>query len=132
MLARSGGRPIVAPDCPGKLGLLAGVEGGLLPGSVGDLHLDQVVLDLTRTEDARELYEEINATATSVRFLGIVEDIFDWAGQRRHELWLLYDVDSPAAYGARGFSRGTYYTQSGELVASVAQEGLVRIRRKEG
>ena len=42
---------------------------------------------------ARELYEEINATATSVRFLGIVEDIFDWAGHKRHELWLLYDVE---------------------------------------
>ena len=42
--------------------------------------------------------------------------------------WLLYDVESPTAYGARGFSRGAYYQRStGELVASVAQEGLVRV-----
>ena len=45
----------------------------------------------------------------------------------RVDEWLLYDVDSPAAFGARGFSRGSYYTQAGELVASVAQEGLVRV-----
>ena len=45
----------------------------------------------------------------------------------RVDEWLLYDVESPAAYGARGFSRGSYFTQTGELVASVAQEGLVRV-----
>ena len=45
----------------------------------------------------------------------------------RVDEWLLYDVESPAAYGARGFSRGSYFTQRGELVASVAQEGLVRV-----
>jgi acyl-CoA thioesterase-2 len=33
--------------------------------------------------------------------------------------------------GSRGFSRGLIYTREGSLVASVAQEGLVRIRRKE-
>jgi acyl-CoA thioesterase II len=45
----------------------------------------------------------------------------------RVDEWLLYDVESPAAFGARGFARGSYFTQSGELVASVAQEGLVRV-----
>jgi acyl-CoA thioesterase-2 len=40
--------------------------------------------------------------------------------------WLLYAQDSPAAAGARGFARGTLYTRSGQLVASVAQEGLLR------
>jgi len=42
--------------------------------------------------------------------------------------WLLYAIDSPAAAGARGFTRGTIYTRAGQLVASVAQEGLMRIR----
>jgi ADP-ribose pyrophosphatase YjhB (NUDIX family) len=41
----------------------------------------------------RELREEIGATSTSVRFLGVLEDIFRWAGQQRHELWLIYDVE---------------------------------------
>ena len=42
--------------------------------------------------------------------------------------WLLYDTDSPSAAGARGFCRGSVYSQEGRLVASVAQEGLVRVR----
>ncbi|MCC6317324.1 MAG: acyl-CoA thioesterase II [Gemmatimonadaceae bacterium] len=42
--------------------------------------------------------------------------------------WLLYAMDSPVAAGARGFARGTVYTRTGELVASVAQEGLMRVR----
>ncbi len=44
----------------------------------------------------------------------------------RMDEWLLYAVDSPAARGARGFCRGSVYTQDGRLVASVAQEGLMR------
>ncbi|MFO7895105.1 MAG: acyl-CoA thioesterase II [Longimicrobiales bacterium] len=40
--------------------------------------------------------------------------------------WLLFTMESPTTGGARGFSRGTFYTRDGELVASVAQEGLVR------
>lgn len=42
--------------------------------------------------------------------------------------WLLYSTDSPVTYGARGFVRGTIHAQTGELVASVAQEGLMRLR----
>lgn len=47
----------------------------------------------------------------------------------RADEWLLYTQDSPFTGGARGFTRGRIYTQSGELVASVAQEGLIRRRR---
>jgi acyl-CoA thioesterase-2 len=46
----------------------------------------------------------------------------------RVDEWLLYDIESPAAAGARAFTRGAFYTRSGTLVASVAQEGLVRLR----
>jgi acyl-CoA thioesterase-2 len=42
--------------------------------------------------------------------------------------WLLYAQDSPSASGARGFSRGLIFTRGGVLVASVAQEGLIRPR----
>ena len=41
--------------------------------------------------------------------------------------WLLYSMDSPNAGGARGFARGQFFTRDGQLVASVAQEGLVRV-----
>lgn len=42
--------------------------------------------------------------------------------------WLLFAIDSPSASGARGFARGSVFTRSGELVASAAQEGLIRQR----
>jgi acyl-CoA thioesterase II len=42
--------------------------------------------------------------------------------------WLLYTQDSPNASGARGLTRGSIYTPDGTLVASVAQEGLIRNR----
>jgi acyl-CoA thioesterase-2 len=47
----------------------------------------------------------------------------------RADDWLLYAQDSPNLSGARGFSRGLIFTRDGTLVASVAQEGLVRERR---
>ena len=46
----------------------------------------------------------------------------------RADDWLLYCQDSPSATGARGFSRGLIYDRQGRLVASVAQEGLIRKR----
>jgi acyl-CoA thioesterase-2 len=46
----------------------------------------------------------------------------------RADDWLLYSIDSPSASGARGFVRGQVFTRDGRLVASVAQEGLIRVR----
>jgi acyl-CoA thioesterase-2 len=45
--------------------------------------------------------------------------------------WLLYSLDSPSASGARGLARGSIYTRDGVLVASVAQEGLIRVLPEE-
>ena len=47
----------------------------------------------------------------------------------RADEWLLYDQTSPSAVGARGLAFGKLFTQDGRLVASVAQEGLIRPRR---
>jgi acyl-CoA thioesterase-2 len=46
----------------------------------------------------------------------------------RADDWLLYSCDSPWAGHARGFNRGRIYSRDGRLVASVAQEGLMRVR----
>ena len=46
----------------------------------------------------------------------------------RADEWLLYAQDSPNLAGSRGFSRGLIFTGDGTLVASVAQEGLLRQR----
>ncbi|MCO6009434.1 acyl-CoA thioesterase II [Actinoallomurus purpureus] len=45
----------------------------------------------------------------------------------RADRWLLYAQDTPNASGARGLARGQVFTQEGELVVSVVQEGLVRV-----
>ena len=47
----------------------------------------------------------------------------------RADEWWLYDQHSPAAQGGRGLAFAEVFTQDGRLVASVAQEGLIRIRR---
>ncbi len=47
----------------------------------------------------------------------------------RADEWLLYDQVSPSASGGRGFATGRLFTQDGVLLASVVQEGLVRLRR---
>jgi acyl-CoA thioesterase-2 len=46
----------------------------------------------------------------------------------RADEWLLYAQDSPSLAGSRGFARGLIFASDGTLVASVAQEGLLRQR----
>jgi acyl-CoA thioesterase-2 len=47
----------------------------------------------------------------------------------RVDEWLLYVLDSPTATSSRGFALGKIYSQDGALVASTAQEGLIRLRK---
>jgi acyl-CoA thioesterase len=44
----------------------------------------------------------------------------------RMDDWLLFELDSPVATGARGIGRGLLYSRDGALVASCVQEGLIR------
>ena len=46
----------------------------------------------------------------------------------RADEWLLYSCDSPTAQGGRGLARGMIYSEDGRLIASTAQEGLIRLR----
>jgi acyl-CoA thioesterase II len=50
----------------------------------------------------------------------------------RADDWLLYAQDSPSLESSRGFARGLIFARDGTLVASVAQEGLLRERRTSG
>ena len=45
----------------------------------------------------------------------------------RADEWLLFDTDSPVAYGARGMARGFLYDRAGHLCVSMVQEGLARV-----
>jgi acyl-CoA thioesterase-2 len=53
-----------------------------------------------------------------------------WFHRRfRADEWLLYSQDTPSASGGRGLGRGLVFTREGRLVASVMQEGLIRVMR---
>jgi acyl-CoA thioesterase-2 len=48
----------------------------------------------------------------------------------RADEWLLFDAESPIAYGGRGLARGFLFSRDGELKVSMVQEGLARVLRK--
>ena len=53
-----------------------------------------------------------------------------WFHRRfRADDWLLYDCASPSASGGRGLATGRFFSRDGQLVATVVQEGLLRVNR---
>ena len=85
---------------------------------------DMSLLDTALVPHGRSLFEK--------DFMGASLDHALWLHRPfRADDWLLYAQESPTMIGSRGFARGLIYRRDGVLVASVAQEGLVRIRRKE-
>jgi acyl-CoA thioesterase II len=86
---------------------------------------DMSLLDTALVPHGRSLFEK--------QFMGASLDHALYLHRPfRADDWLLYAQETPTMTGSRGFARGLIYTRDGSLVASVAQEGLVRIRRKEG
>ena len=55
-----------------------------------------------------------------------LDHAFWWHRHARADQWLLYLQDSPGAQGSRGLGTGSIYTREGALVATVAQEGMIR------
>jgi len=55
-----------------------------------------------------------------------------WHRPARADEWLLFVQESPSATGGRSLSRGLIYQQDGTLVASVAQEGMIRVPADRG
>jgi acyl-CoA thioesterase-2 len=85
---------------------------------------DMTLLDTALVPHGRSLFEK--------DFMAASLDHALWFHRPfRADEWLLYSQDGPSLAGARGFARGLIFTSDGTLVASVAQEGLVRLRRRE-
>jgi acyl-CoA thioesterase II len=83
---------------------------------------DMMLLDTALVPHGRTLFES--------EFMAASLDHALWLHRPfRADEWLLYAQDTPNLNGARGFARGLIFTQDGTLVASVAQEGLVRLRK---
>jgi acyl-CoA thioesterase-2 len=84
---------------------------------------DMTLLDAALAPHGRTLFEK--------EFMAASLDHALWLHRPfRADDWLLYAQDSPNLHGSRGFSRGLIFSRDGTLVASVAQEGLVRKRRE--
>ena len=121
-------------------------EGGSLPGAerpsqsrlwirvCGDLPDDPVLhrAAFTYASDMTLLGSSLVAhgmTISDPRLQSASLDHTIWFHRRfRADEWLLYDQVSPSASGGRGLAIGRVFTQDGTLVASVAQEGLIRLR----
>jgi acyl-CoA thioesterase-2 len=82
---------------------------------------DMTLLDASLIAHGRSVFERTIQAAS-------LDHALWFHGAFRADDWLLYAQDSPAASRARGFSRGSIFTRDGRLVASVAQEGLIRPR----
>lgn len=65
--------------------------------------------------------------ASGRRFLASIDHAMWFHWPVRVDEWFLYATDSPSAGGARGFARGSIFARGGRLVASTAQEGLMRV-----
>lgn len=85
---------------------------------------DMTLLDASLAPHGRTLFEKDFMAASLDHALWLHRPF-------RADEWLLYAQDSPNLFGARGYSRGLIFRQDGTLVASVAQEGLVRLRRPD-
>jgi acyl-CoA thioesterase-2 len=69
-----------------------------------------------------------NVSWDDADFMGASLDHCMWFHRPfRADEWLLYDMDSPTAYGARGLARGLLFTRGGDLAVSMVQEGLMRM-----
>ena len=86
---------------------------------------DMTLLDTALVAHRRSLFEPGLQVASLDHALWFHRDF-------RADEWLLYAQDSPSTSRARGLTRGSIYDLDGRLVASVAQEGLIRERPRSG
>jgi acyl-CoA thioesterase II len=84
---------------------------------------DMTLLDTSLTPHGRNLFD-------SGLMMASLDHALWFHRPFRADEWMLYAQDSPSASGARGLNRGSIFTRDGILVASVAQEGLIRLRRR--
>jgi acyl-CoA thioesterase-2 len=118
--------PITPEKQPPRLLVWVRCDGGLGEAPSPSLHqcLAAYASDMTLLDTAM-LPHAISYTGTSHQIASL--DHAMWFHRDfRADAWLLYEQESPVASGGRGFSSGRLFRRDGALVASVAQEGLIR------
>ncbi len=102
-------------------------------GTLGDESLEHQAL-LAYASDYGLLGAALNPHGVSFRDPRLMVASLDhslWLHRPfRMDDWLLYIAEGPVSAGGRGFARGTFFTRDGRLVASTAQEGLMRRRNR--
>lgn len=106
-----------------------------LKGNVSNLDLATKQQILTYICDYNILVSTLNPHASKAHFGNVLTASLDHSMWYFRDFdfndWMLYSIESPSASSARGFARGNIFTRDGELIASVAQEGLMRPLNKE-
>ncbi|MEW4923815.1 acyl-CoA thioesterase II [Algibacter sp. 2305UL17-15] len=101
-----------------------------LKGDVKDLDLVTKQQILTYVSDYNILVSALNPHASKAHWGNTQTASLDHSMWYFRDFdfndWLLFSIESPSASNARGFARGNIFTRSGKLIASVAQEGLMR------
>jgi len=101
-----------------------------LKGNPGNLKLALKQQILTYVSDYNVLNAVINPNASVANWGNLQTASLDHSMWFFRDFdfddWLLFSAESPNSFGARGLARGNIFTKSGKLVASFAQEGLIR------
>jgi acyl-CoA thioesterase-2 len=101
-----------------------------LKGDVKDLNMSTKQQILTYISDYNLLVSALNPHSKKADWTNMLTASLDHSMWFFREFdfsdWLLFSMESPSASRARGFARGNIFTRSGKLIASVAQEGLMR------
>lgn len=101
-----------------------------LKGSTKDLNLATKQQILTYISDYNILTSTLNPHASVAHWGNTLTASLDHSMWFFRDFdfsdWLLYSIESPSTSGARGLARGHIFTRDGKLIATVAQEGLIR------
>lgn len=101
-----------------------------LKGEIPELSIQLKQQILTYISDYNLLRAALNPHLHKTKFINTMTASLDHAMWFYRDFdfndWLLYSIESPSASNARGMTRGHIYTRDGILIASVAQEGLIR------
>jgi acyl-CoA thioesterase-2 len=105
-----------------------------LKGKSNDLELPMKQQILSYISDYTVLNAAINPNASKANFSNLQTASLDHSMWFFRDFdfndWMLMSTESPSSAGARGLSTGNIFTRDGKLVASFAQEGLIRPKRK--
>ncbi len=101
-----------------------------LRGNAGNLDLDVKQQILTYISDYNILTAALKPNASKAHFgntqMASLDHSMWFFRDFDFDDWMLFSAKSPSTSGARGFATGNIFTRDGKLIASVAQEGLMR------